>query len=148
MLSAEGAILLAALACAAMLGLPGRTINAAFINDVLVFIDGAHRITFGQVPNRDFHTALGPLVFYLPAAGYQLTGNFGAAIPVGMAIVVVAFIPAMIRKFHEAAQRGEEAVTLWGDGTPTREFLYVDDAAEGILLLGGRVVDAVLEYLR
>ncbi|WP_245294193.1 hypothetical protein [Rhizobium etli] len=97
LLSAEGAIILTALACAAMLALPGRTINAAFINDVLVFIDGAHRITFGQVPNRVFHTALGPLVFYLPAAGYQLTGNFGAAIPVGMAIVVVAFIPAMIR---------------------------------------------------
>ncbi|MBX5011437.1 hypothetical protein [Rhizobium lentis] len=96
-LSAEGAIIFSALACAIMLALPGRTINAAFINDVLIFIDGAHRITFGQVPNRDFHTALGPLVFYLPAAGYLLSGNFGAAIPLGMAIVVVAFIPAMIR---------------------------------------------------
>ncbi|MBX4904356.1 hypothetical protein HJA83_23920 [Rhizobium bangladeshense] len=96
-LSAEGAIIFSALACAVMLALPGRTINAAFINDVLIFIDGAHRITFGQVPNRDFHTALGPLVFYLPAAGYLLSGNFGAAIPLGMAIVVVAFIPAMIR---------------------------------------------------
>ncbi|MBY3591772.1 hypothetical protein HJA87_18125 [Rhizobium bangladeshense] len=96
-LSAEGAIIFSALACAVMLALPGRTINAAFINDVLIFIDGAHRITFGQVPNRDFHTALGPLVFYLPAAGYLLSGNFGAAIPLGMAIVVLAFIPAIIR---------------------------------------------------
>ncbi|HUP62629.1 MAG TPA: GDP-L-fucose synthase [Thermoanaerobaculia bacterium] len=39
-------------------------------------------------------------------------------------------IPAMIRKFAEA---GGSTVRLWGDGTPTREFLYVEDAAAGIL---------------
>jgi GDP-L-fucose synthase len=39
-------------------------------------------------------------------------------------------IPAMIRKFHEAHIRKDPTVTLWGDGTPTREFLYVDDCAE------------------
>jgi GDP-L-fucose synthase len=43
-------------------------------------------------------------------------------------------IPALIRKFIEANQRGLPSVTVWGDGTPTREFLYVEDAAEGILL--------------
>jgi len=43
-------------------------------------------------------------------------------------------IPAMLRKFHEAKTRGDEEVVLWGDGTPTREFFYVDDCAEGILL--------------
>jgi GDP-L-fucose synthase len=43
-------------------------------------------------------------------------------------------IPAMIRKFFEAKERGEPSVTLWGDGTPTREFLYVDDAARAIVL--------------
>ncbi len=42
-------------------------------------------------------------------------------------------IPAMIRKFVEAKARGASEVVLWGDGSPTREFLYVDDAAEGIL---------------
>jgi len=42
-------------------------------------------------------------------------------------------IPAMIRKFVEAQERGDASVELWGDGTPTREFLYVDDAAEGIV---------------
>ena len=42
-------------------------------------------------------------------------------------------IPAMIRKFVEARERGENEVVLWGDGTPTREFLYVEDAAEGII---------------
>ncbi len=43
-------------------------------------------------------------------------------------------IPALIRKFVEAEERGEEKVELWGDGSPTREFLYVEDAAEGIVL--------------
>ena len=43
-------------------------------------------------------------------------------------------IPAMIRKFMEAKESGQEAVVLWGDGSPTREFLYVDDAADGIVL--------------
>jgi len=42
-------------------------------------------------------------------------------------------IPAMIRRFSEAARDGAREVVLWGDGSPTREFLYVDDAAAGIL---------------
>jgi len=42
-------------------------------------------------------------------------------------------IPALIRKMLEAKSRGDSTVTLWGDGSPSREFLYVDDAAEGIL---------------
>ena len=47
-------------------------------------------------------------------------------------------IPAMIRKFVEARDAGRGDVTLWGDGSPTREFLYVDDAAEGILAAAER----------
>jgi GDP-L-fucose synthase len=47
-------------------------------------------------------------------------------------------IPAMIRKFHSAKLQGEPSVTLWGDGTPTREFIYVEDAAEGMVLCGER----------
>ncbi|MGN7292560.1 hypothetical protein [Rhizobium sp. SAFR-030] len=97
LLNPTAAILLVTVVCAAMLGLSGRTVTAAFINDVLIFLDGAHRVSFGQVPNRDFHTALGPLVFYVPALGYWLTGNFGAAMPLGMALLVLAFAPAMIR---------------------------------------------------
>ncbi len=41
-------------------------------------------------------------------------------------------IPAMIRKFVEARDAKRDSVTLWGDGTPTREFLYVNDAARGL----------------
>ena len=43
-------------------------------------------------------------------------------------------VPALIRKFAEAAASGSTEVEVWGTGRPTREFLHVDDAAEGILL--------------
>lgn len=43
-------------------------------------------------------------------------------------------IPALIRKCVAAKEEGRAVITLWGDGSPTREFLYVEDAAEGILL--------------
>ncbi len=43
-------------------------------------------------------------------------------------------IPALIRKVHEAQQRGQNYVEVWGDGSPTREFFYAEDAARGILL--------------
>jgi GDP-L-fucose synthase len=47
-------------------------------------------------------------------------------------------IPAMIRKFSEARQNGRAEVVLWGDGSPTREFLHVRDAAEAIVLAAER----------
>lgn len=47
-------------------------------------------------------------------------------------------IPALIRKIDSAIADGKDEVVLWGDGTPTREFLYVEDAAEGILLAAER----------
>jgi nucleoside-diphosphate-sugar epimerase len=44
-------------------------------------------------------------------------------------------LPALIRRFHEAAQAGAEVVTIWGSGTPRREFLHVDDMAEASLFV-------------
>lgn len=44
-------------------------------------------------------------------------------------------LPALIRKFHEAAINGEKAVTIWGTGNPRREFLHVDDAASACFFL-------------
>ena len=44
-------------------------------------------------------------------------------------------MPAMIRKMHEAKVRGEATVTMWGTGTPKREFLHVDDLAKACLFL-------------
>jgi GDP-L-fucose synthase len=43
-------------------------------------------------------------------------------------------IPALIRRFEEAKSSGKESVTVWGDGSVTRDFLYVKDAVQGILL--------------
>lgn len=43
-------------------------------------------------------------------------------------------IPALIRKVHEAQQKGEKKLSVWGDGSPTREFLYSTDAALGIVM--------------
>ena len=65
-----------------------------------------------------------PGVYLLPVNLYGPRDNFDLASS--------HVIPAMLRKFLEAKDRGDATVTLWGDGTPTREFLYVEDAAEGI----------------
>jgi GDP-L-fucose synthase len=43
-------------------------------------------------------------------------------------------IPALIRKMVEAQERNEDEIVLWADGTPTREFLYVDDCADALVL--------------
>jgi GDP-L-fucose synthase len=69
-------------------------------------------------------------IFLLPANLYGPGDNFD--------LQTSHVIPAMIRKFATAAGRGDTTVELWGDGTPTREFLYVEDAAEGILLAAER----------
>jgi GDP-L-fucose synthase len=44
-------------------------------------------------------------------------------------------LPSLIRKFHEAKTSGADTVTLWGDGSPCREFLYSEDLADAVLFL-------------
>jgi GDP-L-fucose synthase len=44
-------------------------------------------------------------------------------------------LPALVRKFHEARERGDDTVEVWGTGTPRREFLHVDDLADACLFL-------------
>lgn len=82
--------------CSALLILPGATATSRYFNDLLIFLDGGYRVVEGQVPNRDFHTALGPLSFYLPAFGYWVTGNLGLAMPVGLAALMIVTAPIMI----------------------------------------------------
>lgn len=65
-------------------------------------------------------------IFLLPVNLYGPRDNFN--------LETSHVIPALIRKCLEAEARGEKEVVVWGDGSPTREFLYVEDAAEGILL--------------
>jgi GDP-L-fucose synthase len=49
-------------------------------------------------------------------------------------------LPALIRKAHEAKQRGDKEIVVWGSGTPRREFLYVDDLADACVFLMDRGV--------
>jgi GDP-L-fucose synthase len=69
-------------------------------------------------------------IFLLPVNLYGPGDNFDPASS--------HVIPALIRKCVEAKARGESEVVVWGDGTPTREFLFVDDAVEGIRLAAER----------
>ena len=50
-------------------------------------------------------------------------------------------IPSLIRKFDEAIETGQDEVTLWGDGSPTREFVHARDAARGIVLATAHYTD-------
>jgi GDP-L-fucose synthase len=65
-------------------------------------------------------------IFLLPVNLYGPKDNFN--------LQTSHVIPAIIRKCLEAKNQGAKQIVCWGDGTPTREFLYVGDAAEGILL--------------
>lgn len=65
-------------------------------------------------------------VFPLPVNLYGPRDNFD--------LETSHVIPALIRKYIEAKEQGKSQVVLWGDGTPTREFLYVEDAVDGLLL--------------
>lgn len=72
-------------------------------------------------------------VYLLPVNLYGPRDNFDPASS--------HVIPALIRKCVEAKQRGDDSIEVWGDGSPTREFLYVQDAAEGILLAAEKYND-------
>lgn len=65
-------------------------------------------------------------IFLLPVNLYGPRDNFD--------LETSHVIPALIRKCIEAETQGQEQIVAWGDGSPTREFLYVDDAADAILL--------------
>jgi GDP-L-fucose synthase len=69
-------------------------------------------------------------IFLLPVNLYGPRENFD--------LETSHVIPALIRKFVDAKEGGRSEVVLWGDGSPTREFLYAEDAAEGIVLASER----------
>jgi len=57
--------------------------------------------------------------------------------PATTSICRIRMCSALIRRFHEAKVRGDESVTVWGTGTPRREFLHVDDLADAVLYCYG-----------
>jgi GDP-L-fucose synthase len=69
-------------------------------------------------------------IFLLPVNLYGPRDNFN--------LDTSHVIPALIRKCIEAIEGGKQEIVVWGTGKPTREFLYVEDAAEGILLAAER----------
>jgi len=76
--------------------------------------------TYRDQYSADFISAM-PTNLYGPGDNYDLNNSH--------------VLPAMIRKFHEAKVEGKEAVHLWGDGSPRREFLHTNDLAEALVFL-------------
>jgi GDP-L-fucose synthase len=74
-------------------------------------------------------------IFLIPVNLYGPRDNFN--------LETSHVIPALIRKCVEARKSGADKVIVWGDGSPTREFLYVADAAEGILLGAEKLNDSI-----
>jgi GDP-L-fucose synthase len=70
--------------------------------------------------NADFISAM-------PTSLYGFNDNFD--------LVTSHVLPALLRKIHEAKERGDGSFVIWGTGTPLREFLYVDDLADGLTFL-------------
>ena len=81
-----------------------------------IFYIQAHREQYG----RHWISAM-PTNLYGPADNFDLTSSH--------------VLPAFIRRFHEAKQAGAASVTVWGTGTPRREFMHVDDLAAASLML-------------
>jgi GDP-L-fucose synthase len=75
----------------------------------------------------DFISAM-PTNLYGPRDNFDLTSSH--------------VLPALMRKFHEAKLQGAREVTIWGSGTPRREFLHVDDLADACVFLMRRYSDA------
>jgi GDP-L-fucose synthase len=75
---------------------------------------------------RDFVSAM-PTNLYGPGDNYDLNSSH--------------VIPALIRKAHEAKERGDKEMVIWGSGTPRREFLHVDDCADALVLIMQRYSD-------
>ena len=85
------ALLIACAVLALLLAVPGETVTTRTLEELFAILDGVHRLAWGQVPNRDFHSVVGPLAYYVPGLGYWLTGSFGAALPLGMALLLLPF---------------------------------------------------------
>ena len=86
--------------------------------------------------NRQYGTkflAAMPTNLYGPGDNYNLANSH--------------VIPALIRKFHEAKERGDKEVVVWGTGTPRREFLYSDDMADACVFLMNRPDDEFNQLL-
>ena len=110
-------ILALGILAAAMLALPGKTITTRALEELMLALDGLYRVLSGQVPNSDFHSALGPLTYYLPAIGYRLSGSYGGAMPTALSLFLLA---AAAISAHVLASRLRAALAV-----PFAIFLFL-----------------------
>jgi len=82
-------------------------------------VSGVKLIEAIRTEYKKDYVALMPTNLYGPGDNYDLENSH--------------VLPAMLRKFHEAKENNHASVTLWGSGTPLREFLHVDDLAEAVV---------------
>jgi hypothetical protein len=134
------AVALIGAAAAAALVLPEQTVSAKYLNDLMIFLDGAHRIAWGQIPHVDFHTPMGPLTNLLPAAGLLLTGSLGAAMPLGVGLLILLLAPVMA---HVLVSRLHPALAL-----PTAVYLALILAAPSNLGEPPQVLSFAMFYNR
>ncbi len=96
---------------------------------------------FPESTNAPYGIAKRALVLQAQAYREQYGSNFISVIPTNLygprdnfSLESGHVIPNLVRRLSEAVANGERRVVLWGDGTPTRDFLHVDDAARGCVL--------------
>jgi hypothetical protein len=94
---------------ALVLALPGATVITKGGEDLFSLLDGAHHVLWGQMPHRDFHSAIGPLAYLVPALGAIISGGIGTALPVGIAVVIALLAPIAA---HILASRLTPSVAL------------------------------------
>jgi len=88
---------------------------------------------YHQQYGRDFFSLM-PTNLYGPGDTYDLNASH--------------VLPALIARFHEAKTTGAASVTLWGDGSPLREFLYVDDLAQAaVYLMQNHTADSIGDWI-
>jgi GDP-L-fucose synthase len=104
---------------------------------------------YPEETNAPYGVAKRALLVMAQAYRREFGSNFVMVLPVNLYgprdicdLEASHVIPAMIRKFYEARLRDDAEVVLWGDGSSTREFLYVADAARGVVLAAERYDDA------
>lgn len=85
-----------ALVCVLLLAHPGGTFLTYAPHDTFVFVDAAYRLEHGQLPHLDYRTPLGVLTAILPYLGLVAGGSFAAAMPMALAIALVALAPMLI----------------------------------------------------
>lgn len=91
-----GLLALAAAIMTLLLLLPGKTVATQHLWDIMTFVDAADRVNHGQVPNRDFHSPLGPLAYQLLGIGAAWSGGFAGMMPASTALFVPLLLPLVI----------------------------------------------------